>query len=549
MTASLRKPSVAVLLLVAAAATSAAMLLFLQSHLTFFVDEWDLLLHRRGFSADAILRPHNEHIVVAPALIYKALQATLGMDSPAPYQALAIATFVASAVLLFVWLRPRVGEWLALFAATAILFLGAAWEDLLSPFQIGFFGSMAAGLGVLLALERETRRADALACVLLVVSISFSSLGLPFAVGAAAAVVTGPEARRRAWVVAIPAALYGLWWLGWGHTADPTISFENVVTAPSYVLAGIATSISALLGLAPPDLVPAVEPLDWGRPLLILAIGIVAWAVTRRDAVSRWLWIVGAITLAFWLLAAINAAPFRPPTAPRYQYIGAIFAILVAAELLSGVRLSRAALACLVVAGVATIGSNLVNLQHGYTVFRSLSENERAGLASLEFARDTVSPSFLLTPENADAPYFDYVDAASYLSAVDAFGSPAYTEAELSVASEPARIAADKASAAALRLRLTRAPAGAGSCRELEPDAADAEIARFELGPGPVVVDAGSRARVTVTAQRFSGSFPVELGRLDPGQSARLAIPADRATADWALELAGQGGARVCATS
>src|SRR4249920_1478715 len=121
-------------------AASGALLIAWQSHLTFFIDDWDLLLSRRGFNAHAFLDPHNEHIIIAPTAIYKAIQATIGMDSLLPYAVVATAAFIASAILLFAYLRSRVGDWLALAATALILFIGAAYEDLLTPFQVGYFG-------------------------------------------------------------------------------------------------------------------------------------------------------------------------------------------------------------------------------------------------------------------------------------------------------------------------------------------------------------------------------------------------------------------------
>ena len=67
------------------------------------------------------------------------------MDSARPFQVAAIATFLTSVALLYAWLRDRTGELAALGGAALVLFLGAAWEDLLWAFQIGYFGSMAAG--------------------------------------------------------------------------------------------------------------------------------------------------------------------------------------------------------------------------------------------------------------------------------------------------------------------------------------------------------------------------------------------------------------------
>ena len=114
-------------------------------------------------------------------------------------------------------------------------------------FQIGYFGSMAAGLALLLALERDDRRGDRLACLFLTVSILFSSLGLPFAAGAAVQVLRRPDRWRRLYVVAVPVAIYALWWLGWGHTAESALSLANVGKAPSFVINGVAGVV--LLGV------------------------------------------------------------------------------------------------------------------------------------------------------------------------------------------------------------------------------------------------------------------------------------------------------------
>ena len=121
-------------------------------------------------------------------------------------------------------------RWLALAGTLPILVLGPAWDDLLWPFQLGFFASMSAGLGALLAFERRDRRGDLVACALLVVAISFSSLGLPFIAGAAVLVGWDRNRLRRAWIVAVPAALYALWWLGWGREADNFVSLHNLAT-------------------------------------------------------------------------------------------------------------------------------------------------------------------------------------------------------------------------------------------------------------------------------------------------------------------------------
>jgi hypothetical protein len=89
---------------------SGILLLVWLSHLTFFGDEWDPLLYRRGFSLDVLLRPHAEHILLGPTLIYKGIQATTGMESLFPYAVVSTVSFLGSVVLLFLYLRRRVAR-------------------------------------------------------------------------------------------------------------------------------------------------------------------------------------------------------------------------------------------------------------------------------------------------------------------------------------------------------------------------------------------------------------------------------------------------------
>ena len=199
-----------------------------------------------------LLDPHNEHIAVLPIAIYKLLLAAFGMDSQRPFQVVSTLMYVLSIALVFVWIRRRVGAWLALAAALPLLFFGASWIDLLFPFQLAFSGSMSCGIAALLCLERNDKTGDRAACALLVASLAFSSLGLPFIVGAAVAVGWDADRRRRAFVVLVPAALYAVWWLGWGHRADRSFSIEHLMTLPTYVFDGLASSLSSLLGLATP---------------------------------------------------------------------------------------------------------------------------------------------------------------------------------------------------------------------------------------------------------------------------------------------------------
>jgi hypothetical protein len=277
----------------------------------------------------------------------------------------------------------------------------------------------------------------------------------------------------------------------------------------------------------------------------VVGAGIAIWRAHAVGGRSRALWVALALLLAFWFLAAINSGPLRPATSARYVYVGGVMTLLVAAELLGPVRPSRLALTIGAFVVVASVAVNLVDMRNGYRSFKDLSDLERGALAGLEIARDTVDPNFRLGPDNAGgADYFNLVDARSYLSAVDAFGSPAYSEEELLRAAERTRAVADEAAAAAERLALAPASAPATSC---EPIPFSDGARTLQLGPGTVTLRAGAEAPIDVRARRFAqASYPADLGRIGAGESEILALPTDRARTPWTLEFEGPGAVSVC---
>jgi hypothetical protein len=540
--------SPATLLFCAAVALSGGVLLNWLSDLTFWRDEWAFILDRRGSGIDTYLDPFVEQLLAIPVASYKLLIALFGIESPIPFQVASTLVFLASVVVLFIYVRRRAGEWLALAAALPILFLGPSWDDLLFPFQISFFGSMTCGLGALLALDREDRRGDLIACALLAIGLYFSHVGIPFVVAATVEIALTRERFRRAFVVVVPTALWMVWYLGWGREAQNFVSFHNFSTLPGYVADGLSSSLSTLLGLAVPRDEAVITPLDWGRPLLVVAIAAVAWRVWRAGfrAFSRRLWAVLAMALVFWSLTGLNASFFGQATSGRYQYMGAIFLILIAAELLRGVVIRRWVVpVVLLVSLLATLAnfSLLRDTAHGLA---EIALKEKGGLAALELTRGVVAPDFKLTEENSGVDYLGELDAGPYFSAIDAYGSPAYTPAELAGSDELARVAADTVFAAALGIELAPAEgdaAGVGPCTDVTVGRGSQVI---PLPPGGVELEPRSGSPSVALRRYASEEFPVELGELRPGHPSRLAIPADLSAQPWQLALSGGGRVSVC---
>ncbi|HEX5610177.1 MAG TPA: hypothetical protein VFX45_08810 [Solirubrobacterales bacterium] len=529
-----------------AVVVSGILLISYDSQLTFIADDWMLLVKRHGWSADYFLHPFHGNVVIGPAFVYKLLQETFGMGSATPYYCVAIATFLASAVLLFVYLRRRVGDWLALFAAVLILFLGAAFEDLLFAFQIGYFTAAAAGLGALIALDREDDRGDAIACALLSVSVVFSSVGLAFVAGAVVDLALGRRPRaRRSYIALVPIGLYVLWWLGWGHVAGQHVSGHNILTTPEFVFKAASAGIVSLLGLATGDGSEPSQPhLIWGEILFVIGLLAIAARIVKDGKVSRGLGIALAIGFTFWVLAGVNRDVSRLPTSSRFQYPSAIFVLLITAELLRGIRLPRpvvvAAAAGTVLAAIA--GMSLLQREHEER-WAPYADSLHSSLAAVEIAGDSANPQFpVFFPPDIEAP------ARWYLSSAREFGSPAFSEAQLEARPATERASADLTIAQALGLALGPPRPGDRTlnCQTLQASAAGYTGITLLRGGFKLTNRAGQPIEVLLS--RFADELSVDLGPVPAGATTFLQIPPDNGRRAWSLGLSGEGPVRLCTT-
>lgn len=545
------KRNAPVVLLGLALAVSVGVLLRLTRDMTFVQDTWDFLINRRDPTADSLLTPHNEHIVLIPVAIEQILLRVFGMSDATPEYVLQAFVLAAAAALLFVYVRRRVGDWLALFAALLLLFLGPAWEVLLWPFEIGFSGSVLFGIAMLLALERDDRRGDIAACAFLCLCFGFSSLGIPFAVAAAVDVFQKRRSRglRRVWVPLVPLALFALWYLGWGSEAESHLSLRNVMISPRFVVDSIAVAVAGLFGLGES---PAAGPVDpvWGRPLLVALVAVFAYRQLRKPGVAPGFWPIAAAAATNWFLTAFNQFAGRAPVSSRYQYMGAVLVLLLLANLLQGFRIDRRAIAIGAALTAIALSVNLIFLRDGRDALRVQSVYTQGDLAAIEIAKRTVDPEFSLDTKVAGTTTLVNVQAGKYLEGVDEYGSPAYTPAELAAAPDYARRQADIILGQALPLStVTRLgaydPSDSGENCVVGGSSPASEVrlspglTRIELAPGP---------HADFSLRRFaSDEFPV-VTKGAPGDSVTLLrVPRDGAPRQpWYLHVEASQPARVC---
>lgn len=519
--------------------------------LIFFFDEWNFLLERRD-GLDGLFAPHNGHLSLVSVAIYKLLFATVGVEPYWAYRLLTVLLHALCAGLLFVLARRAAGNAVALAAAAVLLLLGAAWQVVLWPFEISYLASIAGGLCALLALDRRTRRGDAVAAAAVLVSLASSGLGIAVAAGVLVELLADPERRARLWAALAPCALYGIWYLVALPEGEARLS--NVDATPAYVADAAAGAVGAVVGLG----------LDWGRVLLAAGVllAVVRWPPRRR--VSPRLAGLVATALAYWSLVGLARAHLAEPLASRYLYLGAVLVLLVAAEVVRGrPPLGRPAVALLGVVVLASLVSNLGQLRTGANGLRGSTNDVRAALAASELTPKAVPGAQVLAPTAAPQ-----VTAGAYRELVADLGSPVGGPAEVLDDGPQTRIAVDAAMMRELGVGVSAAgdvapAAGApppriaaaiggrarasGSCVLYTPAGPGAALDLTLPAGGSVVlhaVEAPAELRLRRVATGFSA---VAIGSAAPGAPALISVPVDELSQPWVLRVSPAATVRACA--
>lgn len=514
----------------------------------FYFDEWSFFLERLGSGTDAFLLPHVEHLALVPVVVYKVLYNVVGPTPFYPYILVMLAFQFATVGLLYVTARKHVGPVLALVPAVVVLTLGISWENLAWPVNMAYIGSLASGLGMFLLLDRESPRADLGAALCLAFALASSSVGVPLAAAALVEVLLSPNRwKRLARVVVVPVGLYGLWQLEYGVSV---VDYHNVYRMPGAVFHGLSNSFGAVTGL----------DFQWGRPMALAFLALIAYRLTRPEPVSRRLWAVLALLVVYWGLTGLTRPQYADAFPPRYFYNGAVILFLVGTEVARGVRLPNRGhllVGALVLAGVI---SNLGGLDFGLRFIREASTPLRAELAALEIARPVVAPEY--QPDAARAPP---ITAGRYFPAIDAYGSPAYSLEELARRPDGERQAADRVLWEAFRIALVpssglgqsgplpeiESSAGAtqsakGSCVNVAI-AAPVAVIDFVLPPEGLSLRAEGGGEVEVRLRRFAGTFPPgPFAVLEPRTTGTLVAPPDQLATPWKASLRAGRPFTVC---
>jgi hypothetical protein len=467
-----------------------------------------------------------------------------------------VAAVVLASALFFALARRRVGNAIALAPAILLLVYGSAWQHVAGPIGFTVVFSAAAGMGALLALEREDRRGDLIACALLCLAVFTFSVGVGFLVGAAIGVLLSRERVRRAWVFLIPLAGYAAWWF-WARQfgQEGRTTLANIDRIPGFfadsasVVSGAITGVNipfSRFGEAPAPIATApTSALGWIAAAAFVAA--VVWRIARGN-VPRSLWVSLGVMSTYWLAVALSDPLFQgeQTDAIRYIYPGTIGVLLVVTDAFRDIRIARRAVAAVWVVAIFSLAMNLVFLRDGASYLRNrYSPPKRENLAMLELANGEL-PGGSATGKNADPrpelaadiPFLLFGPGRDgYLAAVAKYGSPAYDLSEIRALGPGLRANADLSLTQAYSLAVVPgagAPAGAG-CRR-----AQGEV-RLPAGGALLKGNPGT----TLSLRRFGDAPGSVLGPLPDGW-AKLTIPSDPAPDPWYASVPAGERLEVC---
>lgn len=239
-------PGAPVVVLALGVLASTTLLLWHAREMWFFGDEWAFLYRRTLWGGDGPgpLAPYNEHWSTIPLFLYRGMWHIVGLQHYPLWVLMPVVTLMVGSVAMFVLLR-RAGasDWTAVSCALVLAWNGSG-EDTLWAFQVGFLGSLTAGVLGCLAVEgMRLRRGTGLVLANLMAlgALMCSGLGIPMVAWIALFALMLRGWRDALAVGVLPTLTFVVWYVVYGASGNPQglpdASFSQFLT---YVWVGIA---------------------------------------------------------------------------------------------------------------------------------------------------------------------------------------------------------------------------------------------------------------------------------------------------------------------
>ena len=387
--------------------------------------------------------------------------------------------------------------------------------------------SIVAGVAAFALLDLPaTPRNDRLLAALMIIAIASSGMGIPVLVGVGVELLLTKEDRGRMWVVAVPFALYLLWYVAYGTNRAV---FDELALSLLWAWTALSHAAGAIIGER------QIEP---GRQLLVILLVVLAYRTWRIESRGRIRMLALASILAtFYGLTAISRHDIAPPSSSRYLTVGLVFMLLMLVEAARGWTIRRWVPAVVLLLVLISFSKdNALAFREGRTVFLERSNHLRASLGAVELlGRDRVDPKLEIAPLAAP-----FLEAGGWFQArADLRGNPADDPRELLTAPADAQSFADDTLVRAGGLTLRPPGREPRTCRPAwtgEQGEVPAAGVRIEAGAiEPLVL----RARRLGTQWVVVGAVPIPSGRAVELYPLRDALPNS-------YEVQARGASRAC---
>ena len=415
-----------------ACALSVALLAWLGRSTTFWYDDWMILgsPSREGWTLDALMLPHNDHWQFTQMVVWKVLQATVGLRSHLPYLLPTLLAHVGAATAVYVLARRQAGPFIAFSVGVLFLLLGTAGEVFFFAAAFNLVAATALGAWALVVVLPDDpsrpigHRRSIIVAILLLVAVMSGGPGLFYLPAVAVVALLVPGRRPELWVV-LPAALAFVGWeLAYGGGASTAATLGDVSTLRAlgdYVRTGVAHAMGAVTGLE--DQV--------GLILAVALLGATAWHLLGHRPLR-----VAAVAAAAGLVSAFAVTGLarsqfgaEQATAARYVYTAAPFILLMACAWLGTLvpieaRRPRVALTVSMVLAVALV-ANLTGIRWWQQFFQERALETRAAVAALlKYGGSTAIPADLSIVGGADLQIEGLPTPGRLADLVARYGSP-----------------------------------------------------------------------------------------------------------------------------
>ena len=308
---------------------SFALSLWINRTTWFLGDDFAILTNRYFAAADgnwsqALLLPHNDHLIAIPVLVFIGLGYIFGLDNHLAYMLPAIAMHIAILLAIAIILRKRCTSSLtALSAVCCVAFISAGYEVLMMATNMAHVAPIFLVLYQLILVDHDgdISRQDLVASLLGVIAVLCAGTSIPLIAMITLFLILKRQFKRGLLIAAPAATLWLMWFVKYGslnHGVKGDIqytTFNKMAQITQYVIKGMQGSLEAISHIAGSSTL-----------LIILCfLGLYKKSIKSPTILMPFCMAVGSVL--FYFITGFSRVTFGAPVSSRYVYLGAIFII------------------------------------------------------------------------------------------------------------------------------------------------------------------------------------------------------------------------------